>query len=51
MPLWGFGSFEKKISFYLVGVSINLGSENSVAHLTTHFGGQRLSVKHCLERN
>lgn len=50
MPPWGFGSFEKKISFYLVGVSINLGYENSVAHLTTH-SGLRLSIKHCLERN
>lgn len=30
----GFGSFKRKISFYLEGVSINLGYKNSVAHLT-----------------
>jgi len=49
MPLWGFGSFKRKISFYLVGVPINLGYENSVAPLAcafgyTHFGGGRKAL-------
>lgn len=46
MPLWGFGSFKRKISFYLVGVPINLAYENSVPrsrHTRVLLSGEKLT--------
>lgn len=47
MPLQGFGSFKRKISFYLVGVPINLGYENSVARVSPLLS-HSLSLPHTL---